>query len=85
MVVGKVRDKKGVEQTVLVGGGDGGVINPADLEKGDKNTTGVPPNQTPGPSGQIGFGNAAPPSYSASGVGESISGQSAYGYPPEKR
>ncbi|KAF2677611.1 hypothetical protein K458DRAFT_423868 [Lentithecium fluviatile CBS 122367] len=82
MVVGKVRDKKGVEQTVMVGGGDGGVINPADFQQGVKND-GVPVGQTPGAAGQIGFGSAAPPSYN-SGVGESIQGQPAY-YPPEKR
>lgn len=82
MVVGKVKDKKGHEQTVIVGGGDGGVLNPADFQPGIKNT-GIPPGQSPGPASQIGFGNAAPPSYS-SGVGESLQGQPAY-YPPEKR
>lgn len=84
MVVGKVRDKKGVEQTVLVGGGDGGVINTADLAKGVDNT-GVPPNQSgAGPASVVGYGNAAPPSYNATGVGESLEGQPAY-YPREKR
>lgn len=78
MVVGRV--KGGGE--VVVGGGDGGVFNPTDFKAGTKND-GVPPNQTGGPAGQIGFGNAAPPSYH-SGVGESIENQAAY-YPPEKR
>jgi spartin len=82
MVVGKVRDKKGNEQTVMVGGGDGGVVNPADFQQGVKND-GLPPGQGAGPAGQVGFGSAVPPSYS-SGVGESIQGQPAY-YPNEKR
>lgn len=81
MVVGKVRDKKGVEQTVLVGGGDGGVINPTDIQPGVSNT-GVPPGQSAGPASQVGFGNIAPPSYQT-GVGESLEGQPAY-YPREK-
>ncbi|KAF1998624.1 hypothetical protein P154DRAFT_438696 [Amniculicola lignicola CBS 123094] len=79
MVVGKV---KGGGQ-VVVGGGDGGVINPADFSKVGPPNTGLPPQQAPGPSGQIGFGSVAPPSYS-SGGGESMQGQPAY-YPPEKR
>jgi spartin len=83
MVVGKVRDKKGVEQTVMVGGGDGGVINPADFQQGVKNE-GVPPGQGASPAGQIGFGNVPPPSYNT-GVGESIQGQPAAYYPNEKR
>ncbi|PVI08302.1 hypothetical protein DM02DRAFT_607753 [Periconia macrospinosa] len=84
MVVGRVRDKKGVEQNVIVGGGDGGVLD-ADLQqKGGSSNTGVPAGMTgANPSAQIGFGNAAPPSYSP-GIGESIQGQSAYGFPPEK-
>lgn len=83
MVVGKVKDKKGHEQTVIVGGGDGGVVNPSDVAPGVKNT-GVPTGQTASPAGQIGFGNTAPPSY-GSGIGEPLQGQPAYGYPPEKR
>jgi spartin len=83
MVVGKVRDKKGVEQTVMVGGGDGGVVNPTDFHQGVKNT-GVPVGETGGPSGQIGFGNVPPPTYST-GIGEPLQGQPAYGYPPEKK
>ncbi|KAF2112080.1 senescence-associated protein-domain-containing protein [Lophiotrema nucula] len=78
MVVGRV--KGGGE--VVVGGGDGGVINPTDFQPGEKNNN-VPPTQTAGPAGQIGFGNTGPPAYH-SGVGESIEGQAAY-YPPEKR
>ncbi|KAF9731083.1 protein spg20 [Paraphaeosphaeria minitans] len=86
MVVGKVRDKKGVEQTVLVGGGDGGVINEADLIQGKgAENNGIPPGQSSaGPAATVGFGNAAPPSYSATGIGESLEGQPAY-YPREKR
>ncbi|KAF2713620.1 hypothetical protein K504DRAFT_371532 [Pleomassaria siparia CBS 279.74] len=80
MVVGKVRDKNGHEQTVVVGGGDGGVINPGDFN--DEKNTGLPPGQASGPAGQISFGNAAPPGYSG-GIGESINGQPAYGYPPD--
>lgn len=90
MVVGKVKDKKGHEQTLVVGGGDGGVVTPsvvADLHQhgggGGVKNTGLPPGQSPGPAAQIGFGNAAPPSYSP-GVGESLQGQSAY-FPAEKR
>jgi spartin len=83
MVVGKVRDKKGVEQTVMVGGGDGGVINPADFQQGVKNE-GLPPGHGASPAGQIGFGNVPPPSYNT-GVGESIQGQPAAYYPNEKR
>lgn len=81
MVVGRV--KGGGE--VVVGGGDGDQL-PTDLEKqGGVQNNGLPPNQTAGPAGQIGFGNTAPPSYH-SGVGDSIQGQSAYGnYPPEKQ
>ncbi|PSN66907.1 hypothetical protein BS50DRAFT_377595 [Corynespora cassiicola Philippines] len=83
MVVGKVKDKVGNEQTVIVGGGDGGAITAADLDpKAGVSNNNLPPDQTAGPAGLIGFGNAAPPSY-RSGPGESIQGQSAY--PPEKR
>ncbi|KAH7394415.1 senescence-associated protein-domain-containing protein [Pyrenochaeta sp. MPI-SDFR-AT-0127] len=84
MVVGKVKDKKGNEQTVLVGGGDGGAIQPSDLDpKHGATNAGVAPNQSSsGPAGQISFGGP-PPTY-RTGVGESIEGQPAY-YPPEKR
>ncbi|KAF2798975.1 hypothetical protein K505DRAFT_357057 [Melanomma pulvis-pyrius CBS 109.77] len=85
MVVGKVKNKNGMEQTVLVGGGDGGIIQPNDLKGyGEKNSS-LPPGQAPGPAGQVSFGNAGPPSYTG-GVGESIQGQPAYGsygYPPD--
>lgn len=77
MVVGRV--KGGGE--IVVGGGDGGVINPLDVNPGagvQNNSLG--PGQSSAPGGQIGFGSAAPPSYS-SGVGESLEGQ----YAPEKR
>ncbi|KAF2865093.1 senescence-associated protein-domain-containing protein [Massariosphaeria phaeospora] len=83
MVVGKVKDKHGNEQTVMVGGGDGGVINPVDFAPQGASNTSLPPNQTAGTAGQISFGNAAPPAYHP-GVGESIEGQAAY-YAPEKR
>jgi len=82
MVVGKVKDKHGKEQTIMVGGGDGGIVNLSDIQDyGEKNNA-LPPGQAPGPASQVGFGNSAPPSYSG-GVGESIQGQSAYGYPPD--
>ncbi|KAI4673970.1 uncharacterized protein J4E88_008437 [Alternaria novae-zelandiae] len=85
MVVGKVKDKKGNEQTVMVGGGDGGTITPSDLnpQMGVSNNN-APPNQssTPTPGGQVSFGGP-PPSY-RQGVGESLEGQPAY-YPQEKR
>ena len=85
MVVGKVKDKRGNEQTVMVGGGDGGVVNPTDINPNlGASNTGVPPSaagNTPG--GQVSFGNATPPSY-RTGVGESLEGQPAY-YPNEKR
>jgi spartin len=86
MVIGRVRDKKGVEQNVIVGGGDGGVVD-ADLKpKGAPSTTGVHAGEAGvGPSAQIGFGNAAPPSYNSPGVGDPLQGQTAYGFPPEKR
>ncbi|KAF2751168.1 hypothetical protein M011DRAFT_436085 [Sporormia fimetaria CBS 119925] len=80
MVVGSV--KGGGE--VVVGGGDGGDVTFDDKKENvNTNTNDLPPNQTAGPVSQIGFGNAAPPSYQ-SGVGESLQGQPAY-YPPEKR
>ncbi|KAF1943537.1 hypothetical protein EJ02DRAFT_342927 [Clathrospora elynae] len=85
MVVGKVKDKNGKEQTVMVGGGDGGTVEPSDLnpQYGTTNT-GVPPNQTnvSGPAGEISFGG--PPPVYRTGVGESLEGQPAY-YPQEKR
>lgn len=85
MVVGKVKDKKGNEQTVMVGGGDGGGLQPQDLDPkmGASNTGQTPSIAGSAPGGQVGFGNAAPPSY-RSGVGESLEGQPAY-YPSEKR
>ncbi|KAF1831194.1 hypothetical protein BDW02DRAFT_557463 [Decorospora gaudefroyi] len=85
MVVGKVKDKKGNEQTVMVGGGDGGTVEPSDLNSQlGINNTNTPPNQsnTPGPAGQISFGGP-PPSY-RTGVGESLEGQPVYN-PSEKR
>jgi len=86
MVVGKVKDKRGNEQTVMVGGGDGGRITEADLDpQAGASNTGVPPQASSNaPGGQVSFGNAAPPSY-RTGVGESIEGQSAAYYPNEKR
>jgi len=85
MVVGKVKDKKGNEQTVMVGGGDGGRITEADLDpKAGASNTGVPPQvSSNAPGGQVSFGNAAPPSY-RTGIGESLEGQPAYS-PSEKR
>ncbi|EOA91505.1 hypothetical protein ACJQWK_03148 [Exserohilum turcicum] len=85
MVVGKVKDKKGNEQTVMVGGGDGGTFEPnMNGQYGATNNTQAPPHQssTPTPGGQVSFGGP-PPSY-RTGVGESIDHQPAY-YPREKR
>ncbi|KAH9880738.1 hypothetical protein IAQ61_001032 [Plenodomus lingam] len=84
MVVGKVRDKNGKEQTVMVGGGDGGTVQPSDLnpQYGTSNTGVGPSISNAGPAGQISFGGP-PPTY-RTGVGESIEGQPAY-YPQEKR
>ncbi|KAI8933699.1 hypothetical protein NX059_009417 [Plenodomus lindquistii] len=84
MVVGKVKDKTGKEQTVMVGGGDGGSVQPSDLNpQYGANNTGVGPNiDNAGPASQISFGGP-PPTY-RTGVGESIEGQPAY-YPQEKR
>jgi spartin len=85
MVVGKVKDKKGNEQTVLVGGGDGGAIDPTDLDPkvGAHNTNYASSASGNAPGGQVAFGNVAPPSY-RTGIGESLEGQPAY-YPTEKR
>jgi len=85
MVVGKVKDKNGQEQTVMVGGGDGGAVEPNDLKPGiGASNNNVPPSvSSSAPGGQVTFGNAPPPSY-RTGVGESIEGQPAY-YPNEKR
>lgn len=84
MVVGKVKDRKGNEQTVMVGGGDGGTVTPSDLNpQFGVSNTGVTPNvSTPGPAGEISFGGP-PPTY-RTGIGESLEGQPAY-YPSEKR
>jgi spartin len=81
MVVGKVKDARGNEQTVMVGGGNGGAIDPTDLDPklGVSNTGGAPAAA----GGQVSFGTAAPPSY-RTGIGESLEGQPAY-YPAEKR
>jgi spartin len=86
MVVGKVKDKHGQEQTVMVGGGDGGRITEADLDPhaGASNTGVGPQVSSNAPGGQVSFGNAAPPTY-RTGVGESIEGQPAAYYPNEKR
>lgn len=84
MVVGKVRDKKGNEQTVIVGGGDGGTITPSDInpQLGVQNNN-LPPNMSSsGPAGQVGFGGP-PPTY-RTGVGESLDGQPAY-YPSDNK
>lgn len=84
MVVGKVKDKNGVEQTVMVGGGDGGTVTENDLNPGiGASNNNVPPNAAGAAPGQeVSFGGP-PPSY-RTGVGESLEGQPAY-YPTEKR
>ncbi|KAH3911209.1 hypothetical protein HBI56_107060 [Parastagonospora nodorum] len=85
MVVGKVKDKKGNEQTVMVGGGDGGAVDPTDLNPklGASNANYAPSAAGTAPGGEVAFGNVAPPTY-RTGVGESLEGQPAY-YPTEKR
>ncbi|KAF2030519.1 hypothetical protein EK21DRAFT_100390 [Setomelanomma holmii] len=85
MVVGKVKDNRGNEQTVMVGGGDGGSVDPSDLDpKLGISNNNIPPNAAgDAPGQQVSFGNQPPPSY-RTGVGESIEGQPAY-YPSEKR
>lgn len=83
MVVGKMPDGS----HLVVGEGDGGTV-PANLtgQYDPKSPTSSSTIQnTPG-SGRVGFGNAAPPSYS-SGIGEPLGGQSLQGnegYPTEK-
>jgi spartin len=86
MVVGKVKDKKGNMQTVMVGGGDGGGVEPTDLnpQLGVSNNAAPPSIAGASPGGEVSFGNAAPPSY-RTGVGESLEGQPAAYYPNEKR
>jgi len=90
MIVGKVKNKKGEEQTIMVGGGDGGSLTPGTAAKLDPMNnaanTGLPSNMSSNsPGGQVSFGNQPPPTY-RSGVGESLEGQPAYqGYPNEKR
>jgi len=90
MIVGKVKNKKGEEQTIMVGGGDGGSLTPGTAAKLDPMNnaanTGLPSNTSSNsPGGQVSFGNQPPPTY-RSGVGESLEGQPAYqGYPNEKR
>ena len=81
MVVGKVR---GGGQ-VLVGGGDGGTIPESDLRAAGVTNDNMGQGQGSGSgrgqeAGTVGYGNAAPPSYSP-GVGEPLHGQ----YAPEKR
>jgi spartin len=85
MVVGKVKDKNGVEQTVMVGGGDGGTVSASDLNPGvGASNSNVPPSMSgSAPGAEMSFGNAPPPTY-RTGIGESLEGQPAY-YPPEKR
>ncbi|OCL14098.1 hypothetical protein AOQ84DRAFT_222863 [Glonium stellatum] len=82
MVVGRV--KGGGD--IVVGGGDGGVINPNDLKQGGATNDNIHMGGTPS---VVSFGNAAPSMYS-SGVGEPLGSypdeKSYYGsYPPEKR
>jgi spartin len=81
MVVGKV--KGGGD--IVVGGGDGGAVPEDDLEKaglrpGKVKNDNLPPGQSGSQAGVVGFGNAQPPSYASSTVGEPLGS----GYPPEK-
>ncbi|KAJ9629838.1 hypothetical protein H2203_002219 [Taxawa tesnikishii (nom. ined.)] len=72
MVVGRVR---GGGQ-VVVGGGDGGVVPEMDLRQGGVTNNNLGPGESASPYGTVGYGNAAPPSYSQ-GVGEPLHGQPA--------
>ncbi len=76
MVVGKV--KGGGE--LIVGGGDGGTITEQELRQAGVSNDNLGQGQSGGPSGPgyVGFGNAAPPTYS-SGVGEPMGGQGLQG------
>ena len=74
MVVGKVR---GGGQ-VVVGGGDGGVIPESDLKQAGASNSNTGHGQGSSGPGVVGYGNAAPPSYS-SGVGEPLGGSSLQG------
>ena len=87
MVVGRTPDGG----QVVVGEGDGGTVPPEMIPKSE--TAGQPlpgigaGSHVPPGSGQVGFGNAAPPSY-GSGIGEPLGGQALQGqqgYPPEKQ
>jgi spartin len=89
MVVGRVKDKNGVEQDILVGGGDGGNVSSQDIKNYEEKNNALPSKQAAGPAGQIGFGSVPTPSYPG-GVGEPIQGQptygqgqSTYGYPAD--
>ncbi|KIW02279.1 uncharacterized protein PV09_06429 [Verruconis gallopava] len=91
MIVGKVKTKGGQTADIVVGGGDGGEIPVNDMHKGDaKGVVGNNGNFGPdsGAPSVVGFGNAAPPSYTAgstSSIGENIAGSRVKGgYPPEK-
>ncbi|KAF2454590.1 senescence-associated protein-domain-containing protein [Lineolata rhizophorae] len=77
MVVGKV--KGGGE--IVVGGGDGGVVPEEDLKQGGVNNDNLGQGQSSGSSGPglVGYGNAVPPSYSSSGIGEPLGSQGLQG------
>ena len=85
MVVGRV--KGGGE--IVVGGGDGGIINPNDLKQGGVSNDNFGQGQIGGPPSVVSFSNAAPSGYSSSigePLGAYIDEKDFYGsYPPEKR
>lgn len=85
MVVGRV--KGGGE--IVVGGGDGGIINPNDLKQGGVSNDDLGQGQVGGPPSVVSFGSAAPSGYSSSigkPLGAYLDEKDFYGsYPPEKR
>lgn len=87
MIIGKVKTKDGEDADIVVGAGDGGVVPVNDMYKGEH--PGGVANSNFGPSttpSVVGFGNATPPSYASSDIGEPLGGQGLQGqsYPPEK-
>ena len=85
MVVGRV--KGGGE--IVVGGGDGGIINPNDPKQGGVSNDNLGQGQVGGPPSVVSFGNTAPSGYSSSisePLGAYLDEKDFYGsYLPEKR
>lgn len=75
MVVGKAPGGG----NLIVGGGDGGAVPVEALQDPKAGVSNQGLSGMGGPQiGQVGFGNAAPPSY-GSGLGEPLGGQTAHG------